>query len=132
MDIYHIIITILIGVMAGVFSGLFGIGGGVVIVPALVLILGYNQKLAQGSTLLMLMFPVVALAVLKYYQAGNVNWKVSLLLGIGFVVGGYYGGKIVNQLPESYTIGTTVIYEPLKKLFALLLIAVAVKILWGK
>lgn len=132
MDIYHIIVVLIIGLSAGILSGLFGVGGGIIVVPALIFLLGYSQKMAQGTTLLMLMLPVVALGVLKYYEAGNISWKTALILGIGFVPGGYLGGKIVNSIPEVIRLGNYQVYEPVKKLFALLILFVGFKMLFGK
>ena len=89
-----ILILLGIGLMAGILSGFVGIGGGVVIVPALMLTLGLTQHQAQGTSLFVLMMPVVLLAVLNYWKAGNVNWKFGLIIAIAFVVGGYIGSKL--------------------------------------
>ncbi len=89
-----ILILLGIGLMAGILSGFVGIGGGVVIVPALMLILGLTQHQAQGTSLFVLMMPVVLLAVLNYWKAGNVNWKFGLIIAIAFVAGGYIGSKL--------------------------------------
>ena len=75
MTIQTILILSLIGLFAGILSGFVGVGGGVIVVPALVFVLGLTQHEAQGTSLFVLMMPVVALAVLNYWKAGNVNWK---------------------------------------------------------
>ncbi len=118
----NVLLIICIGFIAGILSGAIGIGGGIVLVPALIYFLGYHQQLAQGTTLMMLALPVVGLAVYKYYQLGNVNYKVSLILAIGFVFGGYIGASFANQIPE----------ETLKKAFGVIMILVALKMIFGK
>lgn len=117
-----ILLIVLIGFVAGVLSGAIGIGGGVVLVPALIYFLGYHQQLAQGTTLMMLAMPVVGLAVYKYYQFGNVNFKVAFILALGFIFGGYIGATIANILPA----------QTLKKIFAVIMIFLAVKMFLDK
>lgn len=109
-----------IGLGAGILGGLLGIGGAIIIIPALVMLLGYSQQMAQGTTLLMFVLPVGALAAWQYYQAGNVDIKTALILGAGFLIGGLIGAKVANQISPVL----------LKKAFAVLLIAIAVKILF--
>ncbi len=110
----------LIGIVAGLLGGVLGLGGAIIIIPALVMLLGYSQQLAQGTTLLMLVMPVGALAAWQYYKAGNADIKTALILGITFFVSGFVGAKFANQIPE----------EILKKAFAILLIMIAVKMLF--
>jgi uncharacterized protein len=93
-----ILILLGIGLMAGILSGFVGIGGGIVIVPALMLTLGLTQHQAQGTSLFVLMMPVVFLAVVNYWKAGNVNWKFGLIIAIAFVIGGYVGSKLSLRL----------------------------------
>lgn len=109
-----------IGLLAGFMSSMVGIGGGVIIVPALALLFGMNQKLAQGTSLLMLALPVAAAGAYTYFKNGNVNWQASLLLAATFVIGGYFGGQLANRLD------TTLI----KRIFAVFMIVVAVKYLF--
>jgi hypothetical protein len=120
MDIQSVLIVILIGIAAGMLSGLVGIGGGLVIVPALVYFLGFSQHTAQGTSLMMILLPVGVLAVINYYKQGYVDMKVVWLLAIGFIVGGYFGSKIAISLPQ----------ETVKKIFAVLMIAIAIKMLF--
>lgn len=131
---YGLILQILlIGLIAGVFSGLFGIGGGIVIVPALMFFLGYTQKMAQGTTLFMLMLPVVALGAYKYYQTGNMSYRTGLIMGVGFFVGGYLGAQLVHLMPNTLKLTDGIsIQQPLTKLFALLVIVLGFKLLLGK
>ncbi len=93
-----ILILLSIGVMAGILSGFVGIGGGVIIVPALVFALGLSQHEAQGTSLFVLMMPVVLLSVINYWKAGNVNWKFGLLIAVAFIIGGYIGSKLSLKL----------------------------------
>jgi uncharacterized protein len=93
-----ILILLGIGLMAGILSGFVGIGGGIVIVPALMLTLGLTQHQAQGTSLFVLMMPVVFLAVVNYWKAGNVNWKFGLIIAIAFVIGGYVGSTLSLRL----------------------------------
>lgn len=112
------LVALATGVVAGVLSGLFGIGGGVAIVPALVLILGFEQKTAVGTSLGALILPVAALSVAQYYKAGHVNVKASLLIGAGIFVGSLLGARVA--------LGTSDLI--LRRLFAVLLVAVAVRL----
>ena len=112
---------VIIGLFAGILSGFAGVGGGVTIVPAMVA-LGYGQKLAQGTTLAMLMTPVVFLAVYNYYKEGQVDFKLAGILAIGFVVGSFFGSKLALYLDPNQ----------LKKIFGWVLLAVAIKMILGK
>ncbi len=117
-----VFLYLFMGLVAGVFSGFLGLGGGVVIVPALVYILGFTQHQAQGTTLAMMIPPIGLLAALKYYSQGNVNVKVALFLCLGFFVGGFFGAKFVEKIPD----------ELLKKCFGFLLLFVSLKMIFGK
>lgn len=98
MTLQTILILSIIGLFAGILSGFVGVGGGVIIVPALVFFLGLTQHEAQGSSLFVLMMPVVALAVLNYWKAGNVNWKFALIIATTFLVGGFIGSRLSLRL----------------------------------
>ncbi len=91
--------VLLTGVAGGIGSGLFGIGGGVIMVPILGLMLGFSQHRAQGTSLVALIPPTGILAVLAYGEAGYVSWKTGLLLIPGVFLGGIAGGKIVRRIP---------------------------------
>lgn len=120
MSITYILGLLLIGLAAGFLSSLVGIGGGVVIVPALVIFYGLNQKLAQGTSLTMLALPVAGIGAYNYYKEGFVDWRISLILAITFVVGGYLGSKLVIELPVSIV----------KKIFAILMIVMGINYLF--
>ena len=81
-------------------GGLVGIGGGIIIVPALILFLGKSQLQAQGISLALIMFPVGILGVMQYYKQGHVDFSIVLILAIGFIVGSFLGSKIALDLPQ--------------------------------
>ncbi len=120
MTITTIIILLIIGLIAGMLSGMVGVGGGIIIVPALVYFLAFSQKSAQGTSLGILLLPVGILAVTEYYKHGHIDVKVVLMVSAGFLVGGYFGSKLAVVLPE----------QTLKKIFALMLILTAIKMLF--
>ena len=120
LTISVVIILIIIGILSGTLSGLVGIGGGIIIVPCLVFFLAFSQKMAQGTSLAVLTLPVVVLGMLQYYKQGNVDFKAVGFIAMGFIIGGFFGGKIANNLPDA----------TIKKIFAILLILVAIKMLF--
>lgn len=120
----ELVITILlIGLFAGILSGLVGVGGGLIIVPALIFFLGFTQHQAQGTSLGLLLLPVGILAVINYYNKGNVDIKVVAVMSVAFIAGGYLGSKLALRLPE----------DTVKKIFAVFLFYSAFKLLgWDK
>jgi len=108
-----------IGIAAGVVSGLLGIGGAVLIIPALVYLLGFDHKLAQGTTLMLMLPPIGIMAFLEYYRHGLVDVKIGLIIALFFVVGGWMGARLAIGMDTSL----------LKKIFALFLGFMAVR-LW--
>lgn len=111
----------LLGLIAGAFSGLVGIGGGIIIVPALVYLFGFTQQTAQGTTLALLVLPIGILGAWEYYKQGHVDIRVALLICLGFVIGSLFGAKLALILPTAV----------LKKIFGGLLALVGFKILLG-
>lgn len=111
-----------LGVLAGAVSGLVGIGGGIVVVPALVLLFGFSQHQAQGTTLAMMVPPIGLLAAWTYYKAGNADLKVAGFLCIGFFVGGLIGAKVAAGLPTGI----------LKKVFGAFLLIVSLRMIFWK
>ena len=109
--------SLILGACAGVLSGLVGIGGGVIIVPALAYFFGMDQKTAQGTSLAVLLPPTGLLAFLEYYRAGHVDVKIGALIVVGLMLGGWFGGDFAQQLPQ----------VTLRKIFAVLLLLIAVK-----
>ena len=96
-----LLIVALIGFVAGVLSGLFGIGGGVVIVPALILLAGFGVTKAAGTSLAALLLPVGALGAWQYWQAGLIDLKAAIVLAIGILLGAYLGARVGISLPAS-------------------------------
>jgi len=118
-----VMILLLIGLFAGILSGLVGVGGGLIIVPALIFFLGYSQHQAQGTSLGLLLLPVGILAVLNYYNKGYIDIKVVAIMSIAFIFGGWLGSKIALRLPA----------DAVKKIFAVFLFYSAFKLLaWDK
>ena len=115
-----ILLIVLLGLVAGMLSGLVGIGGGIIIVPALVIFLGFSQHEAMGTSLGLLLLPAGILASVNYYKQGYIDIKVVLFLFVGFVVGGYLGSKFSLSLSEIVV----------KRIFAVLMILVASKMLF--
>jgi len=99
MSLQTIFILGIIGIAAGLLSGLVGVGGGVIIVPALVFVLGLTQHQAQGTSLFVLSLPVLLLAVYNYWSSGNVNWRYGLLIASTFIIGAFLGSKLSLKLP---------------------------------
>src|SRR5258707_10643393 len=119
-----IITALLIGLAAGILSGLVGVGGGIIMVPALVFFMNYTQHQAQGSSLAVLTLPVVIIASISYYyqcrKLGTpIDLKVVGLLAAGFLIGGYFGSKIALAVNQ----------DVLKKIFAVILFYTAIKML---
>ena len=120
MSLYTILILILVGIVAGILGGLVGIGGGIIVVPSLIYFLNFSQKSAQGTSLGLLLLPVGILGVLEYYKQGHVDFKIVVILAVGFLAGSYFGSKIALSLPQ----------ETVKKIFAILMIILAIKMLF--
>jgi uncharacterized protein len=122
MSATTIIILLIIGVITGVMAGMLGIGGGLVVIPSLVMVMGLSQQSAQGTSLAMMLPPIGIIAAYNYYKAGYVDIKFALLLAIAFIIGSYFGSKIAVKLPQ----------EVLKKIFGVFLVLVAAKMLFWK
>jgi hypothetical protein len=95
-----ILLLLSIGLASGLLSGMVGVGGGIIIVPALVFFLGFSQQAAQGTSLGLLLLPVGLLAVFNYYKQGYIDWKVVSIMCIAFVIGGWWGSKLALTIPE--------------------------------
>lgn len=122
MDFQTILILALIGLAAGYLSGFVGIGGGIIMVPALTMLLLVDQKTAQGTSLAVLMMPIGILGVYNYYKQGHVEIKYALVIAALFVAGSYFGSK------TSLSIDTTLV----KRIFGGFMILVALKFIFGK
>lgn len=121
MSASFLFFLILIGLLSGFMSGIFGVGGGVIMVPLLLLLLGSQQE-AQGTSLAVLAVPVTFAVTYNYYQEGHVNWKYALVMAIFFVVGGYLGSKLAVTISESL----------LKRLFGALMLIIGLRMIFQK
>lgn len=110
-----------IGLAAGILSGLIGIGGGIIMVP-LLLLMGFTQQQAQGTSLAALLPPVTMLAVINYHKAGYIDWRFAIIISIVFVVGGYFGSKLAINIDQKI----------LKKVFAVTLLFIGGFLLFDK
>ncbi len=117
-----IILLLILGLVAGILGGLIGLGGGVIIVPALVLIFGFSQHQAQGTSLAVLLPPIGLLAAWTYYKAGFVDVKAAALVCVGFILGGLIGAKFAVNISE----------DLLSKIFGAALLLIAVKMIFFK
>ncbi|MFD0862365.1 sulfite exporter TauE/SafE family protein [Sungkyunkwania multivorans] len=122
MNIYIVVSLIVIGILAGVLSGAIGVGGGIVMVPLLLLFLGFSQHEAQGTSLAAMLPPVTLLAVLNYYKAGHINWKYALIISATFIIGGYFGSKLAIAIDQKL----------LKKIFGGVMLVVSLKMIFGR
>lgn len=122
MDTQTFILLALIGISAGFLSGFVGIGGGVVMVPALVFLLGLSQLTAQGTSLAVLMVPVGVLGVLNYYNKGHVRFNYALVIALCFVAGSFLGSKIALKLDPILV----------RRIFGGFMLVVALKFILGK
>jgi len=122
MNLTHILLYVLLGLIAGAFSGLIGVGGGVIIVPALVFLFGLSQHAAQGTTLALLVPPIGLLAAWTYYQEGYVDIHIAALICLGFLVGGLLGAKFANHLSNL----------ALERVFGVAMLLISLKMIFGK
>ena len=116
------VMYILLGLTAGVFGGMFGIGGGVILIPAMVYFFGLTQHQAQGTTLAIMVPPIGLLAAWRYYQSGNVKLGIAAFVCAGFFIGGLIGANIVQNLPELL----------MKRMFGVFLMLVSLKMIFTK
>ncbi len=122
MDTTTVISLAIIGLLAGFLSGTMGVGGSVVMIPLLILWVGFTQHQAQGTSLAVLSVPVTFLAAYNYYKEGQVNWKFAIIMALTFVIGGYLGSKLAISINQVL----------LKKVFGGVLLIVALKMIFGK
>lgn len=117
-----IIVYIILGLVAGTVGGALGLGGGAIMVPAMVMLFGLTQHQAQGTALAVMLPPVFILGVMRYYYAGNVKIMMAVYIAIGFVVGALIGAHIVQYIPSAQ----------LKKAFGIFLIIIGIKMAFIK
>ncbi|MGA1868531.1 MAG: TSUP family transporter [bacterium] len=111
---------LILGLIAGICSGVLGVGGGIIMIPALVIIFGYNQHLAQGTVLATMVPPIGLLAAFEYYRYGNVKIAIAVFLCIGFFFGAFGGSKIAHLIPASI----------LKKIFGVVLLVLSLRLIF--
>ncbi len=122
MSVSMLLLLLLIGVITGVMAGMLGIGGAIIMIPGLVFLMGFNQQMAQGTSLAVMLPPIGIFAAYNYWKAGQVNIKFALILAVAFIIGSYFGSKIALNIPQNI----------LKKIFGILLLLVAAKMLFSK
>ena len=122
METTTVLTLIAIGLMTGIFGGIFGVGGAIIMIPALVFFLGVDQHTAQGTSLAVMLPPIGLFAAYNYYKAGQVNIWYAIIIAVTFMIGGYFGSKIALNLPENL----------MKKIFGILLIIMALKLIFSK
>jgi hypothetical protein len=118
----QLLLCLALGLAAGTFSGLVGLGGGLIIIPALMFLFGLSQHQAQGTTLAILVPPIGLLAAWTYYKAGYVDVKIAAFICVGFFLGGLFGAKLATAMSNA----------ALQKVFGVVLILIALKMLLGK
>jgi uncharacterized membrane protein YfcA len=99
MSISTFIVLIIIGLLAGILSGLVGVGGGIIMIPLLIILLGLTQHQAQGTALFAMLPPIGILAAMNYFKQGFVKWEYAVVIALTFVIGGYFGSKLSLSLP---------------------------------
>ena len=119
MTVQMVLLLLLIGLAAGMLSGLVGVGGGIIVVPALVFALGFTQQQAQGTSLGLLLLPIGIFAVINYYKQGYIDIRVVLIMSVAFILGAYLGSKFSLSLPE----------EIVRKIFAIILFWAGIKMM---
>ena len=122
MSTSMLLLLIAIGIVTGAMAGMLGIGGAIIMIPALVFFMGFSQQMAQGTSLAVMLPPIGILAAYNYYKAGQVNIKYALILAACFLIGSYFGSKLALNIPQA----------SLKKIFGFLLLLVAARMLIWK
>jgi uncharacterized protein len=122
MTVTQFILLAIIGLMAGIFSGTFGVGGAIIVIPALIFFIGLSQHQAQGTSLAFMIPPVTLMATINYWKNGYVNWKFALILSVMFFIGTYFGSMLSLNISDKI----------LRKIFGGLMLMVALKIIFSK
>ncbi|MBT3621577.1 MAG: sulfite exporter TauE/SafE family protein [Flavobacteriales bacterium] len=122
MSISTFIILIVIGLLAGILSGLVGVGGGIIMIPLLIMLLGLTQHQAQGTALFAMLPPIGILAAMNYFKQGYVKWEYALVIALTFVVGGYFGSKLSLSLPP----------QTVRRVFGVIMLIGGFKLIFSK
>ena len=120
MTLSTLLILIVIGLIAGILSGLVGVGGGILMVPMFVIFLGITQHNAQGMSLAVMLPPVTFLAVYNYHKAGDIDWRMALIVSAVFIIGGFFGSKIALKIDQL----------TLKRIFGVMMLIAAIKLMF--
>ena len=129
LDFQTVIYLVFIGVFAGIISGFIGIGGGIVIVPGLIYLVGLTQIQAQGTSLALMLPPIGILAFMHYYKQGNVDLKVAGIVAVTFIIGGFFGAKLAHKIDQNIV---KIVFGVLMLLIAFKMIFSGVKLYFGK
>ena len=121
MDSSVILTLLCIGLFAGILSGFIGVGGGIIIVPALMYFMGLTQFEAQGTSLALMLPPIGILAAYNYHQAGVMNWKFAGIIAVAFIIGGFFGSRLSLKMDELLV----------KFIFGIIMLFVAIKMIVG-
>ena len=122
MSIFTVIILIIIGLLAGLLSGLVGVGGGILMIPLLIMFLGFTQHQAQGTALFAMLPPIGILAAMNYYKQGYVKWEYAVVIALAFVAGGYLGSKMSLSLSP----------QIIRRLFGVVMLIGAIKLIFSE
>ncbi len=117
MNASTFLILVAIGLVSGILGGVIGLGGGVIMIPAMVMFLAMDQRTAQGTSIAIMLPPIGIMAAYSYYKGGYVNVKYAVIIAIAFMIGGYFGSKLALSVPE----------QAIRKGFAVLLCFIAAK-----
>lgn len=120
MSAQTIFLLVLTGLAAGILSGLIGVGGGIIIVPALVLLFGFSQKEAQGTSLAILLLLIGVFSVYEYYQQGRIKISYAIIVALAFIAGSYFAGKFHITISE----------QKLKRIFAITMMLLSIRMLF--
>ena len=121
MNMTTILLLIIIGLVAGTLGGMVGLGGGIILIPALILIMKLDQQTAQGTSIAIMLPPIGLFAVYNYYKAGYVNIKYAFVIAMAFMVGGYFGSILALKLSP----------DVMRKVFSVLLVVIAIKMFFS-
>lgn len=118
----NMFLLMIVGIAGGIIGGVFGVGGGIIVVPALVFGFGFAQHQAQGTMLATFLLPSFVFAVWTYHQAGHINWQAALLVSVGIMIGSMLGAKYAQQIPAPM----------LKRMFGILMVVLGLKLIFWK
>ena len=121
MGMTTILLLIIIGLIAGTLGGMIGLGGGIILIPALILIMKLDQQTAQGTSIAVMLPPIGLFAVYNYYKAGYVNMKYAMVIAAAFMIGGFFGSSLALKLSP----------DVMRKVFSVILVVIAIKMFFS-